>query len=355
MHLKSLKKHLSKYLLLYVIVCMGAGIGAGYPAAGYVADHKGVFTILTTIAVFFIIYPMMINLKLDSLQLAVKNWRGIFLALVYNFVLAPLFGYFLARGFLHDQQLAMGFLLVMVVPCSSMSIGYTGLAEGNVELATVVMAASFIFSIFAVPAWMSLFAAQYHMLSPTWVLIKSMLTVLAAPMIAGYLTRLGLIRRLGERRFMQLLPFFPSLSLIAMYGIVFLIFFMKATLIVHKWELVVWLTIPNTLFIGIALLLITWIDRSIRLSYADHMAIVFASTGKNNGTAIALATMAFSPMVAIPAATLPIFQILLLVLYLKAAPLVRRYFAAEHEENERKDEAKGTAHVPRSRREHECS
>lgn len=329
MRLRSLKNHLSKYLLLYVIACMGIGVGAGYPAAGYVTAHKGVFTSLTTVAVFFIIYPMMVNLKLDSLRLAAKNWRGILLALAYNFLLAPLFGYLLARGFLHDQQLAMGFLLVMVVPCSSMSIGYTGLAEGNVELATVVMAVSFIFSIFAVPAWMSLFAAQYHMPSPTWILIKSMLTVLIAPMIAGYLTRIGLIKRLGERRFMQLLPLFPSLSLIAMYGIVFLIFFMKAPLIVHKWELVAWLTIPNALFMGVTLLLITWIDRLIHLSYEDHMAIVFASTGKNNGTAIALATMAFSPLVAIPAATLPIFQILLMVTYLKAAPRLRRYFSGK--------------------------
>ena len=56
------------------------------------------------------------------------------------------------------------------------------------------------------------------------------------------------------------------------------------------------------------------------------MAVVFASTGKNNGTAIAIATMAFSPLVAIPAATMPIFQILFLVVYLKLAEPVRRYF-----------------------------
>ena len=35
-----------------------------------------------------------------------------------------------------------------------------------------------------------------------------------------------------------------------------------------------------------------------------------------------------SPLVAVPAATMPIFQVLLLVGYLKAANRVRRYFAA---------------------------
>jgi ACR3 family arsenite efflux pump ArsB len=57
------------------------------------------------------------------------------------------------------------------------------------------------------------------------------------------------------------------------------------------------------------------------------MAVVFASTGKNNATAIAIATVAFSPLVAVPAATMPIFQVMLLVGYLKAAGWVRRYFS----------------------------
>jgi len=305
---------------------MGIGLAVGYPAAGFVHGHKSIFTTLTTVAVFLIIYPMMINLKMESIKLAAKNWKGILIVLAYNFLLAPLFGWLLAHGLLHDPMLSIGFLLVMVVPCSSMSIGYTGLAEGNVELATVAMAVSFLFSIVAVPAWMSLFAAQYNMPSPTWILIKSMLTVLIAPMIAGYLTRLLLVKRLGEKKFMQLMPLFPSISVLAMFLIVLLIFFMKESLIVQEWSLVLWLMIPNILFMGGTLFIVTWVDRLIRLSYEDHMAIVFGATGKNNGTAIALATMAFSPMVAIPAATVPIFQIILLVAYLKMAPMIRRYF-----------------------------
>ena len=55
--------------------------------------------------------------------------------------------------------------------------------------------------------------------------------------------------------------------------------------------------------------------------------ILFARTGKNNGTAIAIAMMAFPPLVAVPAATMPIFQIVFLVLYLKMAQWLRAYFA----------------------------
>jgi ACR3 family arsenite transporter len=57
------------------------------------------------------------------------------------------------------------------------------------------------------------------------------------------------------------------------------------------------------------------------------MAVVFASAGKNNATAIAIAATAFSPLVAVPAAAMPIFQVLLMIGYVKLAPRVRYYYA----------------------------
>jgi ACR3 family arsenite transporter len=324
--MKALQEHLNRWLLLYVVLAMGLGLWIGHPNAAWISKNSSTVSNLTTLAVFFIIYPMMINLKLEALLKAGKNIKGLLLAVGYNFVWAPLIGWVLAKVFLSDPLLALGFLLVMVVPCSSMSIGYTGLSEGNLELATVVVALSFVLAVVAVPVWMTIFAANYSVPIPISDMLMSILTVLIAPMILGYLTRLALTRWLGEKRFRRLQPLFPSLSLLAMYGIVFMIFFAKATMIVDKWQTVLLLLVPNGLFIAITLVVVTWINRRLGLSYRDNMAVVFASTGKNNGTAIAIATMAFSPLVAIPAATMPIFQILFLVVYLKMADWLRGYF-----------------------------
>ena len=325
--MKALQEHLNKWLLLYVVLAMGLGLAIGHPNAAWISKNSSTVSNLTTLAVFFIIYPMMINLKLEALLKAGKNIKGLLLAVGYNFVWAPLIGWVLAKVFLTDPLLALGFLLVMVVPCSSMSIGYTGLAEGNLELATVVVALSFVLAVVAVPLWMTIFAANYSVPIPISDMLMSILTVLIAPMILGFLTRWALTRWLGEKKFQRLQPLFPSLSLLAMYGIVFMIFFAKATMIVDKWQTVLLLLVPNGLFIAITLVVVTWINRRLGLSYRDNMAVVFASTGKNNGTAIAIATMAFSPLVAIPAATMPIFQILFLVVYLKMADWLRGYFS----------------------------
>jgi arsenite transporter len=147
--------------------------------------HAGGIGTLTTVAVFAVIYPMTVNLRLEALAKAGRNVRGLALAVVYNFVWAPLIGYLLARVFLHDPLLALGFLLVMVVPCSSMSIAYTGLAKGDVELATVIVGSSFVLAAVAVPVWMAVFAAGNDVPLPLGAMLVSILTVLIAPMLAG--------------------------------------------------------------------------------------------------------------------------------------------------------------------------
>jgi len=327
--MKAIQEHLNRWLLVYVLMAMVLGIAIGYPNESWTKANKSFIDNLITLSVFFIIYPMMVNLKLESLVKAGKNIKSLSLAALYNFVWAPLIGWLLAAIFLPDPLLSLGFLLVMVVPCSSMSIAYTGLSEGNLELATVTVALSFVLAVVAVPVWMLLFASHYNVVVPINDMLMSILTVLIAPMVFGYLTRFVLVHWLGQEKFQQLQPLFPSLSLISLYAIVFLIFLMKATMIVNKWTMVLMLTVPNALFIGITLAVSTWVNRKLGLTYRDHMAVVFASTGKNNGTAIAIATTAFSPLVAIPAATMPIFQIVFLVLYLRMANWLRRYFSKE--------------------------
>ena len=101
------------------------------------------------------------------------------------------------------------------------------------------------------------------------------------------LTRRLLLRRLGPEGFKSIGPIFPFISLLGMYSIIFLIFFGKATLILDRWETVIALLVPDAILIGGNLLLITWLDRRLGLGYAEHVAVAFTSTGKNDGTAIA--------------------------------------------------------------------
>jgi ACR3 family arsenite efflux pump ArsB len=321
-----LQIHLSRWLIAYAVGSMALGLMIGYRAEAWSTANLGTLNVLLTAMVFAVVYPMMVNLKLESLAKAARNWRALALALGYSFLWAPAIGYLLSRTFLPDGQLALGFMLVMVVPCSSMSVSYTGFTKGNIELATLIVAASFLVAVVAVPGWMSLFASRYHVPIPVGEMLRTVVTVLVAPMILGAITRLGLEHRLGIEGFKRLQPVFPTISMISMLILVGLIFFAKAGLILDRWSMVLLIVVPSALYVILSLGLETWINRRLGFSYRDHMAIVFAASSSNNSTAIAIATLAFSPLVAVPAATAPIAQTLLMLLYVRLAPRVRQFF-----------------------------
>ncbi len=330
--LTKIHNNLKKYMIWYVLVSILLGWALGYQYAPTVKHIQPTLKSLISVAVFLMIYPMMVNIKMSALLKAASNWKGLAMVLTYNFIWAPLFGYAMGKIFLHDALLGFGFFMAMVVPCSSMSIGYTGLSGGNIELATVSVVTSFIVAIAAIPFWAKMLGGSFNVPVPMGLLLHTILFVLILPMILGYLTRILLLAWLKEKKFKRIAPLFPSLTLIGMYMIVFLIFLMKAHVLVQKWNLILLLFIPSIAFYVVTLALVTWLNKLLGFGYEDHMGMVYASTGKNEGTAIAIATSAFSPLVAVPPAMMPIFQIIFLVGYLKMEPIIRRYFGVETKE-----------------------
>ncbi len=328
MNLLKLKNHLDKYLPLYVTVSMVIGFYAGLNVN--VKAHANTFKTLNLFVVIAMIYPMMINLNLERLKNSAKSWKQILVALLMGLVVAPLTAYVLIlilRVFLPvPPNLAMGILLAIVVPCSSMSIAYTGLTDGNIELSTIVVAISFTLAIITVPLWLKIFASSLHVPISIWLLVKTILIVVVIPMILGILTRKYLLAKLGSEGFLRLKPLFPSVSLLGAYVIVFLIFMEKSKLVYSKLAVVGTALIPLALYYVLSLLLITYLDKWLGLSYEDHMAITFTSVGKNEGTAMAIAIAAGMGLMAIPPAITPVLQIPFMVGYLKMARVIKRFF-----------------------------
>ncbi|MDV3103507.1 arsenic resistance protein [Thermococcus waiotapuensis] len=315
-----LKNHLDKYLPVYVTLAMIAGFYVGNHFD--VKKYEGTLKNLNMLVVISMIYPMMINLNLSGLKNSAKLGKQLAIALTMGLIISPLIMYsaiWLTELF-HplDHQLALGLLLATVVPCSSMSIAYTGLSRGNIELATIVVALSFTLAIVTVPGWLKIFASSYHVSISVWLLIKTILTVVITPMILGVLTRVYLMRKLGPEGFLRIKPAFPAISLLGMYTIVFLIFMEKAKLIASKPGIVGLALIPLVLYYAIALLFMTFVDKAAGIPYKDHMAVTFTSVGKNEGTAMAIALAAGTGLMAIAPALTPIAQIPFLVSYVKA-------------------------------------
>lgn len=326
--LKLVAKNLKDNLLWYSLAAIALGWGLGLLAPSAVAGSKKIVNTATTVVVFFMIYPMMINLDLTRLVGAFKSPKPILLSIVYNFILTPLVSWVLAWLFFRSTpQIALGFWLVMVIPGGSMSLGYTGLTKGDLGLAAVALGVTFVLVPFTMPVFLHFLGSSYNVPVPIKSLIWTIILVLILPMILGYLTRRIILKKSGTEGFERVQPLLSTATMLGLLLIVALIFFSKSPVLASQWRMLIILAVVTLLYLAVMFPLTTFLDRLFGLNYKQHMAIVYLSTTKNNGTAIAIAVMAFSPLVAIPAATLPLFQIVFAVIYVQLAPWIEQVFA----------------------------
>lgn len=323
-----LANNLKTNLLWYSLASIAAGwiLGLLFPAVA--AHQAGLFKTITMVLVFFMIYPMMVNLNIARMVDVARNPKAVLLSLGYNFLVTPAISLALAALFFRNSpEIALGFWLVMLIPGSSMSLGYTGLTKGNLEVGAIALGLNFVVVPFTLPFVMHLLGGAYNVHVPLSSLIWTVVLVLLLPMVLGDVTRRIVLRAGGKKGYEAIKPLLSTVTMAGMLLVVAVIFFTKAELLTEKWRILIPLAIVTFLYLLVMFPLMTWVNRLVGLTYEEHMGIAFLSTGKNNGTAIAIALMAFNPLTAIPAATLPLFQIVFSIGYVQLAGRVKRLFA----------------------------
>ncbi len=321
--------NLKKYLIFYSLAVLGGGWILGVEFHHLAFSNRSTFSTLITIIVFMMIYPMMVNLDLGEIPRIFKDPKPVLLSLVYNYALSPAIAFLFAFLFIHNAMLSLGFMLVMLIPCGSSSVGYTGLSGGSVETATVAQAINFILIPVLMPLYLTFVMRSSNVPIPMNAIMKSILIVIVLPMILGYLTRFSIIKVKGKVALKKIQPLLALITLLSLLAIVGMIFFMKGDVLLKKWDVLVTLSLLTLAYLILILPLITFLDKKFHLSYKDHMGIVYLSSSKNNGTAIAIATMAFNPLVAIPAAVIPLFQLMILIAYIHLEKPIKRYFGSQ--------------------------
>lgn len=321
-------EQIRRFLFLYASGAIAIGWAAGVAWPEFARAHAATLGLVMNALVFLMIYPMMIGLDFAHLPKVLARPRPVLLSLFYNFVVTPLLAWALVQAMSGPPELALGFYLVMLIPGASMAIAYTHMAGGSVEVATLAQAAGFLVVPVVLPFFMHFVGQNYAVTVPLASLVQTVLLVLILPMALGALTRWALVRRHGPQvipRIKPVLGLIPATTMLLVMG---LIFFSKGEMLAHEWRALLPLLGATFAFLVVILALMTWLNRRLGLSYAEHMAVAFVSSGKNNATAIAIAisVAAFSPLVAVPAATLPLFQAVLLVAYVHLAARLRRWY-----------------------------
>ncbi|EOD00314.1 arsenic resistance protein [Caldisalinibacter kiritimatiensis] len=260
-------------------------------ANGYVNDVSGL-KVLVTPTLFLMVYPMMINLKVTDLFEGISNPKPLLISLGMNFIISPIIAFGLSKLFFANQpMLTVGLILISLIPTSGMTASWTGLANGNMKSALLIISSNLLLSIVMIPLYMKLFIGEAVTVD-TMTIIYSLLKVVIIPLVLGDITRRILMWKYKESGFKKIKPHLGAISSVGVLIIVFVAMSLKSKTIINESSLVLYSLVPLVIYYGVLLIISHSIGSRV-LDRGNSIALVYGSTMRNLTISLGLSLSAF--------------------------------------------------------------
>ncbi|MGD6774241.1 arsenic resistance protein [Sutcliffiella horikoshii] len=303
-------------LIIFIAVIIGIGIGQ----VELIRNNAESFIVPLLVAMLYITF---LQIPIEEIKKAFKNIKFTYTSVTINFVWTPILAWLLAMVFLGDNPaLYIGFIMLMVTPCTDWYLIFTGIAKGNVALSTAILPLNLILQVILLPVYLLIFGGKTGVIELSF-LVESILIVLFIPLVLAFLTNMFLRNRqhLKENlisNFSVLPIIFLSLAIVAMFA-------SQGQLLLDNLDLMWQITLPILLFFTINFFVVQKVGQLMRFPLSDRTSFSLTTLARNSPIALAIAMTAFpdQPLIALtlvigPLLELPILAIITQLLLFKS-------------------------------------
>lgn len=308
-----LEKLQSVLILLSVVI--GLLLGQFY----FFQKHAGA---LILPFLLLMLYGLFLTVPLTNIKHALKNVRFLSTAVIINFVWTPLLAWGLGAMFLSDHPaLWLGFILLLITPCTDWYLIFTSIAKGNVSLSTSILPINLILQIVLLPVYFLLFAGTVEGID-LMSAVENVIFVLFVPLILANLTRYLFKNR---KKFLEnkLIPFFASSQIVFLCLAVVAMFASQGYYLLNNMGVILLILIPLLLFFIINFIVAQTVGKLFKFSYQNLVSLNMTIIARNSPVALAIVVTSFptEPLIALVLIIGPLIE--LPVLALLAQSLLR--------------------------------
>ncbi len=279
-----------KYMPLWVLLAVVSGLTFGYFFPGAAGGLKGAVIPL----LFVLIWLMIIPTNPKQYVQVLKKPKSLLLGIIFISVLAPLIAYPLAHTILRSNpELGIGLILAATVPPGGLIASWTGLLAGDIALAVSLQAITLVIGIIQIPFTLSILAGTTAQI-PFTLIMQTLALIVVMPLLVGAITRIGLLRFVGEKKLKAFSPNFAVISSLIALCVVFISTGMKANDLINQPQLIGIGLVAALGYYLMAYLISSLLCRFMKLDYAQSIPLIYGTGTKNLSIAIALAITAFS-------------------------------------------------------------
>lgn len=270
---------------------------------------------------------LFISIPVKDLLKSFSNLKFSFASIGINFIWTPLFAYSLGYVLLQNElSLWIGFVMLMVTPCTDWYLIFTGTAKGNTALSASVLPLNLILQVVLLPVYLLLFFGKTSSVNPA-ILLESIVLVLLVPFILAQTVKyIAGKRKQTDFVDKRLSPFFAGSQIIFLGLAIAAMFASQGEYLTNNLSVVLTLFIPLLLFFTVNFFVSRMVSSFLKFNYADSASLNLTTLARNSPIALAIAVTAFpnDPLVALALVIGPLIELPVLALVSQVLLQIRK-------------------------------